>query len=202
VVARSVLEGQYVNRGEKLFEIADLSKLWFRFEVYEQDLPLIEPGQAVQVSSAALGTNVIEGKIAFIDPNINEATRAARVRVELENPIVGEGRAARRALQNGLYAEGKIIVRTGPVLAVPRTAVIDPGDFRRVYVDNEGGAYELRRVQLGRRGTDYWEVLDGLEEDEAVVTSGNFILDSQAQMNEAAHGATPHKHEAGHEEEE
>lgn len=197
IVSRAVFEGQYVKEGDKLFEIADLSKLWFRFDVYEQDLPSIHKGEMVEVRSAALAANRFSGPIAFIDPNINDAARSARVRVELENPLVGEGASARRALYNGLFAEGSIPVNSGMALAVPRSAVLDPGDFPRVYVDQGAGAYELRRVKIGRRGAEYWEVLEGVEENESVVTSGNLLIDSQAQINQSTHSS--HNHEgAGH----
>lgn len=203
VVTRSVYEGQYVKEGDKLFEIADLSKVWFKFDIYEQDLSWIARGLPVEVTSMALGTNVFTGQISFIDPNINDAARSARVRVELENPLLGEGERARRLLYNGLYAEGRIKINAGEGLAVPRTAVIDPGDFPRVYIDSGGGAYELRRVKIGRRGEDYWEVLEGVDEDELVVTSGTLLLDSQAQMNQGVSSASEpavedgkHGHEA------
>ena len=189
VVKREVFEGQYVKEGDKLFELIDLSQLWFVFEVYEQDLPALRLGQIVQVSSPALRGKTFEGPITFIDPNINEGTRSARVRVELQNPII-EGR---RTLYNGLYASGQISFKTEPVLAVARGAVIEPGDQPRVYVDHGAGAYEQRPVQLGRRGKGYIEILKGLEAGERVVTSGNLLLDSQAQINRSG---APHLHES------
>jgi Cu(I)/Ag(I) efflux system membrane fusion protein len=185
IISRSAFEGQYVKEGDKLLEIADLSTLWFRFEVYEQDLSWIRPDEIVHIQSPGLGSNTLSGPIAFINPNINDVARVARMRVELENP---DGK-----LFNGLYAEGVITVKSPPVLAVARSAVLDPGDFPRVYVDNGGGAYEARKVRIGRKGSAYWEVLEGLEEGEVVVTNGNLLLDSQAQINQAVHPAE-HSH--------
>src|SRR3954462_6262131 len=115
VVTRGVYEGQYVKEGEKLFEIADLSRMWFRFDVYEQDLAWIRLGQTVTVSAPSRAGRMFEGKIVFIDPNINEATRSARVRVELENPPVEENGQKERELYNGLYADGAILGKTEPV---------------------------------------------------------------------------------------
>ena len=189
VVTRTVVQGQYVKEGDKLFEIADLSTMWFRFDVYEQDLPMIRIGDVVRVSSPALGGRTFQGPITFIDPNINLQTRSARVRVELENPIVEEGGASRQLLFNGLYAEGAIAFRTDPVLAVSKSAVIHPGDHPRVFVDQGGGAYEHRVVKLGRAGEEYVEVLEGLTEGEKVATTGNMLIDSQAQLNRSAHGS-------------
>ena len=192
VVKREVFEGQYVKEGDRLFELIDLSQLWFVFEVYEQDLPAIQLGQTVQVTSPALPGRTFEGPITFIDPTINEATRSARVRVELQNPAV-EGK---RALYNGLYATGKILFTSEPVLTVSRSAVLEPGDQPRVYIDHGAGAYEQRIVQLGRRGEDFIEILRGLEEGDRVVSSGNMLLDSQAQINRVGSSAGTHQHEA------
>jgi membrane fusion protein, copper/silver efflux system len=192
VVTRAVVEGQYVKEGDKLFEIADLSHMWFRFDVYEQDLPSIHFGQIVHVTSPALGDKALDGPITFIDPNINEASRSARVRVELENPVVAENGRQRRPLYNGLYANGSITLRISePVLSVSRGAVIDPGDQPRVYVDKGGGAYEHRPVVLGERGERFVEIRQGLSPGERVVTAGNLLLDSQAQINQTGSAPQP-----------
>jgi membrane fusion protein, copper/silver efflux system len=193
VVGRSAFEGQYVKEGDKLFEIADLSRMWFRFNVYEQDLPFISLGNPVRVSSPALGSKAFEGTIAFIEPTINQESRSARVRVELQNPIIEQQGKIRRELYNGLYADGTILIKTGPVLAVSKTAVLNPGDQPRVYVETGGGAYEHRPIKLGRQGGQFVEILDGVSEGEKIVTSGNLLLDSQAQLNRSSSGP-----EAGH----
>ncbi len=185
VIARAVVEGQYVKEGEKLLEIADLSQMWFRFDVYEQDLLSIQLGQTVRVTSPALGDKVFDGPITFIDPNINEMSRSARVRVELQNPVFRENGRDRRVLYNGLYANGSIQLRSEPVLAVDRNAVLDPGDQARVYIDKTGGAYEMRPVTLGARGEKLVEIREGLSPGEQVVIAGNLLLDSQAQINQA-----------------
>ena len=125
------------------------------------------------------------GKVAFIDPNIKEMTRSARVRVEIPNPMVDEHGRKRRELFHKLYAQGVVKVQLPEVLTVPRGAVLSPGQRAVVYVDREGGAYEQRRVTLGRAGDEFWEVLDGLNEGERVVTTGNFLIDAQAQLNQS-----------------
>jgi Cu(I)/Ag(I) efflux system membrane fusion protein len=191
VVKREVFEGQYVKEGDRLFELIDLSRLWFVFEVYEQDLPAIKIGQTVWLSSPAIPGKKFEGPITFIEPTINEATRSARVRVEVENPIIDE----KRQLFNGLYATGLIQFKSEPVLAVSRTAVIEPGDRPRVFVDHGAGAYEHRFVQLGRRGESFVEILDGLGTGELVVTSGGLLLDSQAQLNQVGTSPAAHQHD-------
>src|SRR6185436_3004199 len=91
-----------------------------------------------------------------------------------------------RELYNGLYADGTIVAKTEPVLTISRSAVLQPGDNARVYVDKGGGAYQQRTIKLGRRGGEYWEVLQGVNEGERVVQTGNLLLDSQAELNKAA----------------
>src|SRR5688572_4332743 len=191
VVKREVFEGQYVKEGDRLFELMDLSHLWFVFEVYEQDLSAISLGQPVAVTAPALPGRTFAGPITFIEPTINEATRSARVRVELENPLID----GKRALYNGLYASGHIESRSEPVLTVSRSAVIEPGDNARVYVDHGDGGYEQRIVQLGRRGENHIEIVSGLEAGEKVVTAGNLLLDSQAQINRVVSGSSAPPHQ-------
>lgn len=191
VITRSAVAGQYVKEGDKLFEIADLSTMWFRFEVYERDLPLIQVGETIRVTAPALGSRMFEGVIAFIEPSIQEQTRSARVRVELQNPILEENGKSRRSLYNGLYAEGSIMFKTEPVLAVRRGVVLQPGDGARVYIDQGAGAYEHRPVKIGRQGDEFIEVLEGLSEGDRVVSSGNLLLDSEAQILRASSPAAP-----------
>jgi Cu(I)/Ag(I) efflux system membrane fusion protein len=174
VVKRYVYEGQYVQEGEKLFEIADFSTMWFQFVAYEQDLPFLKVGQKVSVRTAAVPDKVFRAQIKFINPNIDSATRSARVRVEIEN--------SNRELQHKLYAEGTVDLDAPEVLAVPKSAVLWPGDKPRVYVDQGDGRYQQRRVILGRPGDDFWEILEGVKEGERVVATGNMLIDSQAQL--------------------
>jgi len=178
VVKRYAYQGQYVQEGEKLFEIADFSTMWFQFVAYEQDLPLLKLGQKVTVRMPALPDKVFTAEIKFINPNLDDATRSARVRVEIANP--------NRELRHKLYAEGTVEVDAPEVLGVPRTAVLWPGNNPRVYVEQQPGAYQQRRVILGRAGDDFWEILEGLKEGERVVTSGNMLIDGQAQLSNVA----------------
>jgi Cu(I)/Ag(I) efflux system membrane fusion protein len=174
VVKRYVYEGQYVQEGERLFELGDFAKMWFQFIAYEQDLPFLKEGQNVTVRTPALPDKVFHAQITFINPNIDDTTRSARVRVVIDNP--------NRELRHKLYAEGTVDLDSPEVLSVPKSAVLWPGDNPRVYVDRGEGAYQQRRVILGRPGDDFWEVLEGVKEGERVVASGNMLIDSQAQL--------------------
>ena len=174
VVKRYVYEGQYVQEGETLFEVADFSTMWFQFIAYEQDLPSLKLGQNVTVRTVSLPDKVFHAQIKFIDPNIDDTTRSARVRVEIDNP--------NRELRHKLYGEGTVELEAPEVIAVPKNAVLWPGDNPRVYVDRGNGAYQQRRVILGRAGNDFWEVLEGVKEGERVVASGGMLIDSQAHL--------------------
>lgn len=183
VVQRFVYAGQYVKEGDKLFEIADFSTMWFLFDAYEQDLAWLRPGQRVDVTTPAAPGQVFTGMVAFLDPNLREMTRSAKVRVELPNPVLANSAPPRRALFHKLYAEASVHLDLPEVLAVPRSAVLAPGPQAVVYLDQGGGAYQQRRLKLGRRGDTHWEVLEGLSEGDRVVTAGNLLIDAQAQLN-------------------
>lgn len=179
VVSQSVYEGQYVSTGRALFEIADFSTMWFMFRAYEQDMPWIGIGQTVTVTTPSIPDKSFTGKITFIDPSFNEATRSTDVRVELANPLVD----GRRELLHRLYADGKVALDAPAVLTVPRSAVIQTGSEAVAYIDKGGGAYEYRVLKIGRRGDALLEILSGLGEGDAVVTNGNLLIDGQAEMN-------------------
>jgi Cu(I)/Ag(I) efflux system membrane fusion protein len=183
VVLRNVYAGQYVKEGDKLFEIADFSTMWFQFDAYERDLAWLQAGQSVEVTTPAAPGRTFAGKVAFIDPNLKEMTRSAKARVELPNPPVEANGVKRRELFHRLYADAVVQVELPEVLAVPRSAVLSPGALPVLYVDKGGGAYEQRRVKLGRAGDDAWEVLEGVSAGERVVTQGNLMIDAQAQLN-------------------
>ncbi|MGV3771936.1 MAG: efflux RND transporter periplasmic adaptor subunit [Verrucomicrobiales bacterium] len=193
VVKRSVFEGQYVKEGDRLFELANLERMWFKFDVYEQDLPWVYAGANVQVTTPALPGQIFAGKISFIDPTLNELTRSAKARVELDNPRAGEAGSSRRLLMNGMFADAQISVPTEPLLSIPRTAVLQASSQPIVFVEGEGNNYERRKIKIGRKGDAHYEVLAGLEPGEKVVTSGNLLLDSQSQLNPAVDHS--HQHE-------
>ncbi len=179
MVSQSVYEGQYVTAGERLMEIADFSTMWFMFRAYEQDMPWIEMGQTVSVTTPSMPGKTFEGKVTFIDPNFDEATRSTKVRVELPNPLVN----GRRLLLHRLYADGSVKVDMPSTLALPKSAVIETGPEAVVYLDQGGGAYARTVVKLGRRGDKMLELLSGLKEGDKVVTNGNLLIDGQAEMN-------------------
>jgi membrane fusion protein, copper/silver efflux system len=178
VVARAAYVGQYVQPDSILFEIGDLSHLWFLFDAYEPDLPFLSVGQSVEVAVPSRPGETFTAPIAFIDPNFNELTRTARIRVVIPNKD--------RRLFHRQTASGRVLVTTADVLQVPRSAVLQTNANPLVYVDQGGHAYSPHPVKLGRIGDTSVEILSGLEEDDAVVTEGALMIDSQAQLAASA----------------
>ena len=179
VVEKKVYAGQYVQEGERLFEIADVSTMWFQFRAYEQDLPWIRAGQKVVISTPSLPGKSVTGVVKFIDPNLDEATRSTKVRVELENPLVD----GRRLFSHRLYADGVVHLDAPETLAAPRSAIIQTGPQAIAFVDQGGGGYARRVLKLGRHGDQVIEVLDDIAAGDKVVVNGNLLLDGQAEMN-------------------
>lgn len=192
VVQRFVYEGQYVKEGDKLFEIADFGTMWFLFDAYEQDLAWLNPGLPVEVTSQALPGKVFTSSIKFIDPNLNALTRSAQVRVEILNPLIEGGDRKRRLLSHRLYGDAVVRGTSQEVLALPRSAVLQSGSHALAYVELGQGVYRQKKVELGRVGDAFVEVISGLAEGDRVVTAGNLLVDAQAQLNQSAMGTEPH----------
>jgi Cu(I)/Ag(I) efflux system membrane fusion protein len=178
IVKSYVHEGQQVKEGERLFEIADFTRMWFTAMVAEQDLPFLKVGQVTRLNAASLPGETMMARIAFISPNMDGMSRSAMVRVVLENP--------ERRIKNNSFAQGVVEMEAPEVLAVPRSAVLWPGNVPRVYVVKAPGSYQQRQVKLGRMGDSHYEVMDGLKAGEQVAISGGILLDSQAQLDAMA----------------
>lgn len=170
VLAKEVTEGQWVRTGDRLFEIADLSRLWFTCSVPASERDWLQPGQPVRITA---GTASFTTPLAFIDPTVDPATGAVLARAEFDNEI---------GLARGLYAEGLITAESPPVLAVPRAAVLDTGAGPVAWIDRGRSIYEARALRLGRRGDVLVEVLAGLAEGERVVAQGALLIDAQARL--------------------
>jgi membrane fusion protein, copper/silver efflux system len=181
VVSKSVYEGQYVQAADRMFEIADFSRMWFVFDVYEQDLAWIRIGQAVEITTRAVPGEIITAAVEFIDPNFDETTRATKARAILPNPHYNIG-GQPHSLPHRVLAEGRVQLDAPPVLTVPRSAVLDSGKGPVAYVDAGDRHFAQRKLKLGRRGDDFVEVLEGIAEGEKVVTRGALLIDAQAQL--------------------
>jgi membrane fusion protein, copper/silver efflux system len=184
VIERLASVGDYVDTGEPIYRVADLSRLWAQLEVYESDLQWLAVGQPAFFGTQSYPGEQFAGRVAFIDPTLNERTRTARVRVAVANP---DGR-----LKPGMFVRGTIdsdahgqADSARPPLVIPVSAPLITGRRAVVYVQlggRESPTYEPRDVLLGPRAGDWYIVGEGLEEGELVVTNGAFKLDSELQI--------------------
>lgn len=175
VSGRKVTQGQYVNTGDVLYTVTDLSTVWVKADVYESDLPQVRVGQAVEVTAESLPGAKLRGRVSFLEPMVNPQTRTMAARIQVANPGM--------RLRPGMLVQARFAVSSGEnALAVPRSAVVDTGEHKLVYVARGNGVFETRAVQLGAVAGDYYPVLAGLRSGERIVTEGNFLLDSQTRI--------------------
>jgi RND family efflux transporter MFP subunit len=191
VTKRMVTQGMYVQAGMPLLEVADLSTVWVDADIYQYELPWIKVGQPVSMSLDYLPGETFPGKIDYIYPYLKEATRTAKVRLRFSNPGL--------KLKPEMFAQVKI---ESPVahnaVVVPADAVIDTGLKQHVFIALGGGRFEPREVKLGVLGNDgLREVLAGLKGGEDVVTSAQFMLDSESRFREAVQMMMPGQESAG-----
>jgi RND family efflux transporter MFP subunit len=179
VVEKMVVEGQMVDAGMRLYRLADLGTVWVQSQVYEQDLPLVRLGQEATVSLSYLPDRKFRGRVTYVYPTVDEKTRTAKVRMEFHNPGY--------FLKPGMFATVEFTAELSPsALLVPDSAILRSGEKNIVFVAKEGGRFEPRAVTIGARSEDdLYQVFSGLSEGERVVTSGQFMLDSESQLREA-----------------
>jgi Cu(I)/Ag(I) efflux system membrane fusion protein len=185
VLEKMVNKGRFVDAGMALFKIADLSVVWLIADIYESELSAIRVGQPAAIQMSYYPGETFTGKAIYIYPYMDAQTRTAKVRYEFANP---HGK-----LKPEMFANVEITVRLGDKLAVPEGAVIDTGVRKVVVVDRGSGYFEPREVRLGAKAGDVFEVLDGLKAGERVVTSANFLIDSESKLKEAV-GGMGHQH--------
>jgi RND family efflux transporter MFP subunit len=182
VVARNAYPGQRITPETELYVIADLSQLWVMAEVFEYELPMIHVGQSAQLSLTALPGKVFQGRVSFIYPQVEPATRTLKVRLDLPNPD--------RQLKPDLFAQVTFTVDHGRELVVPQDSVLDSGTEQTVFVARGNGYFEPRTVTLGRRVGGDAVVLSGLKAGERVVTSAVFFVDSESKLRPAFQAMT------------
>jgi membrane fusion protein, copper/silver efflux system len=179
VTEKMIVEGQMVEAGMKLYRLADIGIVWVYAQVYEQDLPYIQLGQEATMTLSYLPDRRFRGRVTYVYPTIDEKTRTARVRMEFHNPGY--------FLKPGMFATVEMVADIAPsALLVPDSAVLRSGERNTVFVALPEGKFEPRTVTLGLTAEDHQDqVLSGLREGERIVTSGQFMLDSESQLREA-----------------
>ncbi len=179
IIEKNVVEGSSVMAGERLFRIVDQSTLWLDAQIYENQLPLVKVGQKAVAGVQGLAEKSIAGEVVFINPQVNAETRAVEARIAFPNPEF--------LLKPGMYATVEIEIDVAPdATQVPREAVIDTGRRQIVFVSLGEGRFDPRAVRTGTETTDGTvQILEGLVPGETVVTSGQFLLDTESRTREA-----------------
>src|SRR3989338_3359947 len=154
--------------------------VWLYAPIYEYEMPLVKVGDILSVETSSISGKKFEGKIRSIDSVLDPSTRTVRVRAVLENP---DG-----LLKPEMYVNASLQVNLGESVAVPKEAVFMTGENNIVFVSNQTGQYEPRQVKLGVEADNYYQVKSGLSEGELVVTSGNFLIDSESRLKAALQG--------------
>jgi Cu(I)/Ag(I) efflux system membrane fusion protein len=180
VIRMEARTGTYVTPGTELYFIADLSHIWVLADIYEYELPYIKIGHGANVTLSYDPDTKLHGHVGFIYPTLDAKTRTVRVRFELDNPD--------EKLKPDMYANVELKIPLGTRLAVPRDAIIESGERQLIFIHHGGGKLEWRPVKLGVSAGDWVEVVEGLKEGDHIITSANFLIDSESQLKAAVSG--------------
>lgn len=185
VTAKEKVEGQYVKEGDVIYELADLSTVWLMLELFPEEASAIRTGQPVRADVQSLPGRSFDGRVAFVDPNVDEATRTVGVRVEIANPDgllrIGDFATAKIDVPIGTMFDSDTLAN-GKAVVIPRNAVLMAGESSVAYVETEPGRFEIRQVKTGPQIDGRIVVVDGIDPGDAVATRGNFLIDSQMQL--------------------
>lgn len=192
VLEKPAITGMHFAAGDTLFKTADLSTVWVLAQVSERDLIGLKPGQAATISFRDNPSTSFRGKVAFIYPEVNPDTRTTMVRIIVDN--------AANQFRIGQYADVGIDapMTDGEAVVVPESAIIDDGSKQTAFVSLPNGVFEARQLTLGARANGYAEVRSGLIPGEKIVVSGNFLIDSESNLQTAVQslkgGSSDHAH--------
>ncbi|HEY3380426.1 MAG TPA: efflux RND transporter periplasmic adaptor subunit [Vicinamibacterales bacterium] len=183
VLSRTVFSNQRYDRGAELFRMADLRRVWVLADVFANEATALRPGMAVRLILPYGGGRRLHGRVANALPAFDTASRTFKVRIEVDNPDY--------LLRPDMFVDVQFDVALSPGLTVPADAVVDSGARATVFVDRGNGYFEPRTVETGWRDGNRVQVLSGLTETDAIVVSGNFLLDSESRMRAATTGVNP-----------
>ena len=178
VLEMNLREGMYVTPDLELYTLADLSKIWVLADFYEYEIPEVKLGQQASISLAYFPGKTFRGKVTYIYPVLDPKTRTVKVRFEFPNP--------QWKLKPGMFANVELTIPLGKRLVVPNSAVLDSGTEQRIFVTQGNGMFEPRTVQVGVRTQQWYEILKGVKAGETVVSSANFLLDSESNLKSAS----------------
>jgi RND family efflux transporter MFP subunit len=177
VLTKNAFERQRVTPEAELYAIADLSTVWVLAEIYEYEAPMVKLGQRAIMTLSYFPGEMLHGTVDYIYPQVDSMTRTLKVRIQIPN--------AEFKLKPDMFANIEFKVSYGKQVSVPEEAVLDSGAEQIVFVAHEGGYFEPRKVQLGAKVDRRFIVTSGLKPGEKIVTSGNFLIDSESQLKSA-----------------
>lgn len=186
VMDLNVRHGMYVTPEMEIYKIADLRRVWVQIVVYEPDLEFVQVGQPVRVTARSYPDRVWTGVVDYVYPDVDPQTRTVKVRLSLPNPGY--------ILKPGMYVDAELQRDLGEQIVVPVEAVIDTGVRQYAFVVRGEGYFEPREIRTGGRVEEGYIVLQGLHEGEMVVTSANFLIDSESQFRLALEAMTAPGH--------
>ena len=176
VIDKKVVEGQAVQAGEELYTIADLSDVWVEAQLREEDAGRVTPGASASLEFTSYPGRQFSGRVTYLDPIFGAQTRTLRARITVPN--------SNGIIKPGMYATVVLNSSTQSALTVPRSAVVQTGERTLVLIDTGGGHLKAQTIRVGRSGGDYVEVLSGVSPGQRVVTSAQFLIDSESNLGE------------------
>jgi membrane fusion protein, copper/silver efflux system len=174
VTEKTTLPGMYIMRGDKLLSLTELSTVWMYADIYEKDIASIELGQEVAVAIPSYPGETFTGRIIFVSPIVDDATRTVKVRVEMNN--------ANGKLKPNMFVSAAIKAPLGEQLVIPASALLDTGTRKVVYVAQAEDTFVKRDIVVGKEAEGFIQVISGLQPGETVVTQATFLIDSQTQL--------------------
>ena len=192
VVKKNVFEGGYVKSGESMYRMADISKIWVYADIYEYEAPWVSTGQPATMTLSYNPGHTFTGRVIYVYPYLKKKTRTLEVRMEIEN-------GPNFPLKPGMWAN--VEIESSPiknVLVIPVGAVLRTGKRDVAILALGGGHFLSRRIRLGIQAGNYFEVLNGLEEGDRVVSSAEFLINSESSLESTLNKMTmPMKMQSG-----
>ncbi|MFT4115026.1 efflux RND transporter periplasmic adaptor subunit [Silvibacterium sp.] len=189
ITERNALPNLYVEPSTRLYTVADLSRVWVNAQIFQDDIGRLKPGDAVVITVDSYPGSTFTGKIEEILPQVDMATRTVRVRITIANPAL--------RLKPGMFVNVDAKSGLGRRLVVPASALFQSGTRQIVFLNHGNGSLEPKEVAVGPRVGDDFVVLKGLEAHQSIVTSANFLIDSESELQAAAGLFTPPSPSAG-----
>ncbi len=174
ITERTALPNMYVQPETKLYTVADLSTVWVFAALFQSDIGRLKPGDLAVVTADSYPGRLFSGRVDFVYPQVDMNTRTQRVRLVFENPTM--------ALSPGMFVNISLKIPMGRQITIPASGVLQAGIRQIAFVDHGGGYFEPREIQLGQRVGDDFIVQKGLKAGEKIVTSANFLIDSESQL--------------------